>query len=72
MRLYSTVCLGFLIIFVCETQQPVVTDTSCALIRNEVRKLAQLTDAEIAALKRPRKEAILSLRRKYARLCLSK
>jgi hypothetical protein len=32
-------------------------------------KMAKLTDAEIAALARPRKVAILSLRRKYAQLC---
>lgn len=69
MRLYSTICLGFLVIFVCESQQPAVIDSNCALIRSEVRKFDKLTDAELAALQRPRKEAILSLRRKYAKLC---
>lgn len=41
----------------------------CELAGPEVAKLKRLTDGEIAALARPRKEAIVALRRKHKRLC---
>lgn len=69
MRLYSTVCFGLILVFVCPNKQPAVVSDFCKQVVSEVHKLAKLSDAEIAALARPRKEAILSLRRKYARLC---
>lgn len=70
MKLYSsTVCIGLLVIFFCNDRQPAVVSDFCKLTGSEVVKLAKLSDAEIAALARPRKEAILSLRRKYAKLC---
>lgn len=65
----NTVCFGLLVIFFCDGGQPVVTDSFCQQTAPEIAKLRRLTDAEIAALARPRKEAILSLRRKYAKLC---
>lgn len=71
MRLYSTVCFGLILVFVCPDKQPAVVSDFCKLTAHEVVKLAKLSDAEIAALARPRKDAILSLRRKYARLCPS-
>lgn len=69
MKLYSTVCFGLVLVFICPDKQPVVTSDFCKLVAPEVVKLAKLSDAEIAALARPRKEAILSLRRKHAKLC---
>lgn len=71
MRLYSTVCFGLVLIFFCNDRQPAVISDFCKLTASEVVKLAKLSDAEIAALARPRKEAILSLRVKYKRLCVT-
>lgn len=70
MKLYSTICFGILLMF-CTAEKPVAVSDFCKLVAPEVVKLARLSDAEIAALARPRKEAILSLRRKYAKLCPS-
>ena len=70
MKLYSTtVCFGLLVVFFCNTEKPAVVSDFCGQVRGEVAKFKALTDAEIAALQRPRKEAILSLRRKYEKLC---
>lgn len=69
MKLYSTVCYGLLVIFVCNSEKPVATSDFCDQVRGEVAKFRALSDAEIAALQRPRKEAILSLRRKFEKLC---
>jgi len=69
MTLYSTICWGFLVVFLCNTEKPAVVSEFCQQVAPEIAKMAQLTDAEIAALARSRKEAILSLRRKYERLC---
>lgn len=70
MKLYSsTVCYGFLVVFLCNTERPTVVSDFCDQVRGEVAKFRALTDAEIAALQRPRKEAILSLRRKFEKLC---
>lgn len=66
------VCFGLLVVFFCETQQPAAVDGFCRQAAPEVAKLRRLSEAEIAALQRPRKEAILSLRRKYDRLCAGK
>lgn len=67
----STVCVGLLVVFFCQEpkpQKPVVTSDFCQLTE-DVRKFDKLTDAEIAALSRPRKEAILALREKRKRFC---
>jgi hypothetical protein len=69
MRLYSTVCYGFLVVFLCNTEKPAVVSDFCDQVRGEVTKFRSLSDAEVAALQRPRKEAILSLRRKFEKLC---
>ena len=69
MKLYSTVCWGFLVVFMCNAEKPVVVSDFCDQVRGEVAKFRALSDAEIAALQRPRKEAILSLRRKFEKLC---
>ncbi len=47
----------------------VVVSDFCQLTATEIAKLQRLDDAEILALKRPRKEAIVSLKRKYKKLC---
>lgn len=62
-------CFGLLVIFFCETERPATVSDFCALTAPEIAKFRSLTDAELAALQRPRKEAILSLRRKHAKLC---
>lgn len=69
MKLYSTVCYGFLVVFLCNTEKPAVVSDFCGQTEVEIKKFRALTDAEIAALQRPRKEAILSLRRKFEKLC---
>lgn len=69
MKLYSTICWGFLVVFLCNPEKPAVVSDFCQQVAPEIVKFAKLSDAEIAALARPRKEAILSLKRKYARLC---
>ena len=65
----KTVCWGLLVVFVCNGEKPVVVSDFCDQVRGEVAKFRALSDAEIAALQRPRKEAILSLRRKFEKLC---
>jgi hypothetical protein len=69
-KLYSTVCVGFLLVFVCpDPKQPVVVSDFCGLMKKEVAKLKSLSDEEINSLQRPRREAIVSIRRKYAKEC---
>lgn len=66
----KTVCWGLLVVFFCNAgEKPVVVSDFCDQVRGEVAKFRSLSDAEIAALQRPRKEAILSLRRKFEKLC---
>jgi hypothetical protein len=75
MKLHADICLIAIlgVAILCKTggdgNQPVVVSDFCEQTVGEVAKFKGLTDAEIAALQRPRKEAILSLRRKHARLC---
>lgn len=64
----STVCVGLLVIFFCQEPKPAPVSDFCALTE-DVRKFDKLTDAEIAALSRQRKEAILALREKRKRFC---
>jgi hypothetical protein len=70
MKLYSQVCVGLLVVFVCQTPPPppVVSDF-CQAAGPNIIALRGLTDPEIAALTRQRKEAILALRTKYKKLC---
>lgn len=68
----TNVCVGLLVVFFCQepaAQKPAVVSDFCAQVEPEIRKFRNLSDEEIAALARPRKEAILSLRDKYKRLC---
>lgn len=67
----KTVCFGLLVVFFCNDTQPVVTSDFCKLSKPIVADLKQLTAAELAALERPRKVAILKLRERYAKLCPS-
>ena len=46
-----------------------VTDSFCQIAGPDIVRLRALSDTEIAALSRPRKEAIASLRRAYKREC---
>jgi hypothetical protein len=62
-------CFGFLIVFHCAVQQPAVVSDFCKLAGPDVVRLLALSKEEVAALARPRKEAILALRLKYKRLC---
>lgn len=45
-------------------------DSFCKVAGPDIVKFQKLTEAEIAALTRQRKEAILSLRRSYKRDCV--
>ncbi len=47
----------------------VVVSDFCRQTSDEVRKLRALTDTEISALSRTKKEAIASLKRKHKKLC---
>lgn len=75
MKLHADICLAaFLgVAILCKTggdgKPAVPVSDFCELTAGEVAKFRRLSDAEIAALTRPRKEAIASLRRKYQRLC---
>lgn len=75
MKLYADICLAafFGVAILCKTGddgKPAATVSDfCELTAGEVAKFKRLSDAEIAALARPRKEAIVSLRKKFARLC---
>jgi hypothetical protein len=65
------ICFGLLVVFFCEPQtQAVPKGDFCKLVEPEIAKFKALSDLELSALARPRKEAILSLRRKYTALCL--
>lgn len=69
MKLYSNICVGLLVIFLCQDNIPKATSDFCQQVRPEIQKFQRLTADELAALQRPRKEAILELRRKYSKLC---
>ena len=62
-------CFGLLVIFHCNVPPPVAVSEFCQLAAPDVVRLRALTATELAALTRPRKEAILSLRLKYKKLC---
>lgn len=71
MKLYaSTVCVGLIVVFFCNAPKQDVISDFCRLTAADIVRLQKLTDAEIAALTRPRKEAILSLRKTYKRECV--
>lgn len=71
MKLYaSTICLGLIFVFLCPKEETLVVSDFCKQAEPDIVRLQKLSDAEIAALTRPRKEAILSLRRSYKRECV--
>ncbi len=65
----KTVCFGLLIVFFCNAGEKPVSNNECAIWGPEVRAFYKLTEPEIAALQPARKRALVSLRRKYERLC---
>jgi hypothetical protein len=66
----KSVCFGLLIVFFCDGgSTPTVVSDYCQLTKPEIERLKSLTQEELAALQRPRKEAIRNLRQKYKRLC---
>lgn len=65
----SMTCIGFLVFFSCSPSAPVAISDFCENAKQEIAQFHHLTDAELKALQRPRKEAMLSLRHKYDRLC---
>lgn len=69
MKLYSTVCFGLLIMVCQAPKQPSTVSDFCQIAGPQIAKFKALSDAEIAALARPRKEAIAALRRQYKALC---
>ncbi len=63
-------CFGLLVVFFCEGEpKPAPVSDFCQIAAEDVRAFSRLTEGEIAALTRPRKEAIVRLKRKYQRLC---
>jgi hypothetical protein len=65
----SFTCIGFLVMFSCKVPPPPVLSDFCDIMRKEVYKLRSLTKEEVAALKRPRKEAIRNLRKSFQKNC---
>ena len=65
----SKVCFGLVLFLVCPEDKPVTVSDFCKSAAPEIAKLQRLTDAELKALQRPRKEAILALRRSYKKNC---
>ena len=71
MRLYSsTICLGLIFVFLCPKEETLAVSDFCKVAGADIVRLQRLSDAEIAALDRQRKEAIASLRRSYKRECV--
>lgn len=62
-------CFGLLVIMHCNVPSPVAVSDFCRLTAPDIVRLRALTDVELAALTRPRKEAILSLKLKFKKLC---
>ena len=69
MKLYTTVCWGLLVVFLCDTPKPAVVSDFCQQTEKEIAALQRFSHAEAIALTRPRRDAINSLKRKYQRLC---
>jgi hypothetical protein len=65
-------CLGLLIVFACPDDKAKPVSDFCEIAGPMVRKVQALSPAELAALQRPRKEALRDLRRTYQRNCVAK
>lgn len=72
MKLYSSIiCFGLLgLIIICPKEETLVVSDFCKQSKDDIARLKNLTTVELAALQRPRKEAITSLRRTYQRECV--
>lgn len=62
-------CLGFLIFFHCTVANPTVVSDFCNNAGPDIVGLRGLSAGEVAALTRPHKEHILTLRRNFKREC---
>ena len=62
-------CFGFLVVFFCGAQHPTTVNSFCQVAGPDIVRLQMLTPNEIANLTRQRKEAILTLRQNYTKLC---
>jgi hypothetical protein len=62
-------CFGLIIFLACPDERPVPVSEFCVLAATEITALRNLSQAELAALSRPRKEAIRNLRQLHRRLC---
>lgn len=62
-------CFGLIIFLACPEEKPVPVSDFCILAAREITALRRLTPAELAALSRPRREAIRNLRQLHRRLC---
>ena len=62
-------CFGLLVLLACPEEKPVPVSEFCVLAGSEIAALRKLTQGELSALSRPRKEAIRNLRRLHRRLC---
>jgi hypothetical protein len=62
-------CFGLILFLACPDEKPAAVSEFCELAGAEIRALRQLSPAELAALTRPRKEAIRNLRQLHRRLC---
>ena len=65
----TNVCFGLLVVFFCQAEKPVTVSDFCKIAGPDVVRLYKLTDAELTAMSRQRKEAIAALRRNYQRQC---
>ena len=65
-------CFGLLVVFFCGAQQPVTVNSFCQVAGPDIAKFHMLTLAELSALTKDRKDAILTLRRNYTKLCETK
>ena len=62
-------CFGLIILLACPDERPTPVSEFCVLAATEIAALRKLTKGELAALTRPRKEAIRNLRQLHRRLC---
>lgn len=62
-------CIGLLVFFHCTLSGEHVASDFCKNTRQEVAAFQGITDDELQHLHRARKNAILSLRRKYHKQC---
>jgi hypothetical protein len=63
-KLYSTVCLGLLVVFFCDDKQPKTVSDFC-----QQTKVIKLTAQEIDTLSRQSIDQILAHNQKWKRLC---